>query len=50
MDARSEKVLRDRSNARNFKLNSEIEVNRKNKTLYSKRGGNVKSGIKQQIV
>jgi hypothetical protein len=47
MDARSEKVLRDRSNARNFKLKSEIEVSRENKTFYFKRGEKVNSGIKQ---
>jgi hypothetical protein len=38
MDARSEEVLKDRSNARNSKLNSKIEVSQKSKTLYLKEG------------
>ncbi len=38
MDARNEEVLRDKSNARNSKLSLEIEVSRKNKTLYLKEG------------
>jgi hypothetical protein len=41
MDAGSEKLFGDRSNAKNSKLSSKIEVGQKGITLYSKRMNNV---------
>jgi hypothetical protein len=48
MDARSENLFRDRSNAINLNLAQKIQVGWKNKTFYSKRGNYVHSGTRQQ--
>jgi hypothetical protein len=50
MDARSEELLRDMSNAKKSKLSLEIKVSQKCKTLYFKRRKNVRNGRRQQIV
>jgi hypothetical protein len=41
MDAATEKLLRDRSNAKNYKPSLETEVSQNGKTHYSKRGNNI---------
>jgi hypothetical protein len=49
MDARCEKLLRDKLNAKNFELRLKIEVSQKGRTFCSKRGINVQNGTIQQI-
>jgi hypothetical protein len=49
MDARSEELLGDRLDAKNFEPNLETEVNQKGITIFLKRGKNVQSGTRQQI-
>jgi hypothetical protein len=46
MDARSENLLTNTSNARNSELSSKIEIGKKGKTFYSERGNYVQSGDK----
>jgi hypothetical protein len=41
MDARSKKLLKDRSDAENFDLNLKIEVGQKDKTFHSEKRNNV---------
>jgi hypothetical protein len=41
MDARSENLFRNKSNARNFELSSKTKVGQKGKNLYFERGNNV---------
>jgi len=41
MDARSEELLGDRLDPRNFKPNLETKVSQKGRTLYSERENNV---------
>ncbi len=45
MDAGSEELLGDRLDPKNFKPNLETKVSQKGRTLYSKRGNNVQSGM-----
>jgi hypothetical protein len=46
MDERSEELLGERSNVKNFEPSLEIEISEKFKTLYFERGNHVKSGIR----
>ncbi len=48
MNTRSEKLLGNMLDAKNFDPSSETKVSQKGKTLYSKRRNNVQSGTRQQ--
>jgi len=49
MDASSEELLGDMTNAINFDFSQEIEISQKSKTFYSERKNNVQNGTRQQI-
>jgi hypothetical protein len=50
MDVGSKKLLKDRSNVRNSKLNPKTKIGQKGRTLYFEKGNNVQSGTKQHNV
>jgi hypothetical protein len=47
MDARSEELLRDRSDAKNYKFSSKTKFDHKGRTFYSKIVKNVEIGTKK---
>jgi len=49
MDASSEELIGDMTNAINFDFSQEIEISQKGKTFYSERRDNVQNGTRQQI-
>jgi len=46
MDVRNEKLLKHKSNVRNYELNIKTKVSQKGRTFYSKRMKNVQSGTR----
>jgi hypothetical protein len=48
MDVRSEELLKDKSDVRNYELDTEIEVSHKGRTFYFEIRKNVQSGTRQQ--